>query len=204
MGSSDQCFTHPGFTVRPTFPIDVTGVLNSHSSREQRAQIVARPQPSFSLGTAQYSVGSIRCSWHTATRADDATCAESATPPPKSDTVQILVLTRCPLMLMSRRLIFQVHDEFVKKKHRGKKCNGRALIDEKLSHLFTDTHTCTHKFIPNKSSVMPHVQVRCGPHHCSAQPRRVRFTRAVTTIGETVSPDKKKEGQMKMKKWKDR
>lgn len=41
---------------------------------------------------------------------------ESATSPPKSDTVQILVLTRCPLMLMSRHLIFQVHDEFVKKK----------------------------------------------------------------------------------------
>lgn len=63
---------------------------------------------------------------------------------------------------------------------------------KKLFHQFTDTHThtCTHEFVPNKSSEMPRVQVRCGPHH-SAQPRCVQFTRAVTTIGETFSQTKR-------------
>lgn len=71
------------------------------------------------------------------------------------------------------------------------KCNGRALVGEKLSHLFTDTRT--HKFIPNNSSVMPSVQVRCGPHCSSAQPRSVRFTRAVTTLGRLFHGKQKRD-----------
>lgn len=153
-------------------------------------QLVARHTTS-PMGTAQYSTGSIRCSRHTATRADDATYAEGATVLSKHDAntdarprfhKKSFDTNESPLDLPSPPRVYNNN----KKKM---KCNGRALVGEKLSHLFTDTHTQVppQQFLGDaicSGTVWPTLQLgtaeKCPVHTCC------------NNVGETV-PQKTKE-----------
>uniref|UniRef100_A0A224YEG4 Tick transposon n=1 Tax=Rhipicephalus zambeziensis TaxID=60191 RepID=A0A224YEG4_9ACAR len=106
----------PDFIVRPTFPIDVTGIKKPQLTRAAGTDcgptVAAFP---FGHSSIQRRLDSMQLAHSNQSRRCDV-CKKTPRLRPESDTGQILVFTRCPLMLMSRRLIFQVHDEFVEKK----------------------------------------------------------------------------------------